>query len=188
MNINSILNHYFLKEIETLEKINQSDIVNAIHVLEESRKNHKKIYVCGNGGSAATAAHFVCDFNKNANENKKTMYDVECLSDNVSLMMAVANDISYDDIFVFPLKHKLQPDDVLIAISGSGNSENVIRAVKYANEIGAETIGLVGYDGGEIKKLIKNVVHVNINDMQVVEDIHMIIMHAITQALSTITE
>lgn len=188
MNYITEIQSYFNKEIEILEKLPIEKINEVINVCEKARKNKKRVYVCGNGGSATTAAHFACDFNKGVNKNKKSFYDVECLSDSVPLMMAIANDICYEDIFVFPLQNKLQPEDVVIGISGSGNSENVIRAIKYANEIGAETIAFVGYDGGKLQKIAEHSVHVDIPDMQISEDVHMLIVHAMMHVLCELVE
>ncbi|QNU68790.1 SIS domain-containing protein [Ruminiclostridium herbifermentans] len=137
------------------------------------------VYVFGNGGSASTASHFVNDFNKGVSEKLVKRFKFCCLNDNVSSIMAIANDISYDEIFRFQLKNYLTKNDLVIGISGSGNSKNVVNAIEYANYVGAETIGLVGYDGGKLKELAKYCIHVPIRDMQKVEDIHMILEHLI---------
>jgi D-sedoheptulose 7-phosphate isomerase len=155
-----------------------------MNVLEEARLNNKKIFICGNGGSAATASHFCCDFNKGVSENLTHKYNFECLSDNVPTMMAIANDISYDEVFRMPLKNKMGKGDILIGISGSGNSKNVVNAIEYANEIGNTTISIVGYDGGRMKSISDYTIHVNINDMQIAEDVHMILDHMIMYVLS----
>lgn len=175
---------YIKKEMDVLENLSVEKINEVINVMENARRDNKQIFICGNGGSAMTAAHFICDFKKGVNENKTIQYNIECLSDNIPLMMAIANDICFEDIFVFPLKSRVQPGDVVIGISGSGNSENVIRAIEYANQQGAETIGMVGYNGGRLLKLAKHVIHAEISDMQVSEDVHMAIMHMLMQAIS----
>ncbi len=177
---------YLELEREILAKISEKDISKVMNVLEEARNNGHRIFVCGNGGSAATASHFCCDFNKGVSHdyNQEKRYDFECLSDNVPTMMAIANDIDYADVFAIPLKNKMKPGDVLIGISGSGNSENVVRAVKYANDNGGITIGIVGYDGGKIKALTKHHIHVNCNNMQIVEDVHMTLDHVMMYVLS----
>ena len=100
------------------------------------------------------------------------------------MMMAIANDISYDDIFLVPLKNKMKKGDIVIGISGSGNSENVIRAIKYANENGGTTIAFTGFDGGKVKKLAKYGIHINVNDMQITEDMHLVIDHLMMSVLS----
>ncbi len=177
---------YLEAEKEILTRLPIEDINTVMNVLETARLERKKVFICGNGGSASTASHYVCDFNKGVSYNQEIKYDFECLSDNVPLMMAVANDISYDDIFIVPLKNKLNSGDVVIGISGSGNSENVVRALEYANNIEAITIALCGYDGGKIKKIAKYNIHAEINNMQIVEDIHLILDHLMMHILSEV--
>lgn len=178
------IKNYIEMEKEVLSNLSLEDISKVMNILEDARLNGKRIFICGNGGSASTAAHFECDFNKGVSYEQQVKYDFECLSDNVPMMMAIANDISYDDIFVVPLRNKLKPGDVVIGISGSGNSENVIRAIMYGNEIGAETIALVGYEGGRLKDIAKYHIHVNINNMQIVEDVHLVLNHMMMFILS----
>ena len=169
------------KVIDTLIPEQINDVMNE---LEKARLAGKRIFICGNGGSASTASHFECDFNKGISYTQEVKYDFECLSDNVPMMMAVANDISYDEIFVVPLKNKMKSGDIVIGISGSGNSENVYRALEYANERDAVSVALVGYNGGRIKNIAKYCIHVNIDNMQIVEDIHLIINHLMMYVLS----
>lgn len=178
------IQHYIDLEIETLQKLDLEEIHRVICVLEQARERKANIYVCGNGGSAATASHFVCDFNKGVSLMQEKKYNLICLSDNIPSMMAIANDIGYERIFDIPLRGKMTHQDLLIAISGSGNSINVINAVKYALSIGAEAIGITGYDGGEIKKLCPYNLHVPVNDMQIAEDIHMLFDHLLMKILS----
>lgn len=178
------IKEYIEMEIEVLKKLPTKDISNVMEVLEKARLEKRRIFICGNGGSASTASHFECDFNKGVSYDQDIKYNFECLSDNVPMMMAIANDIGYDDIFVVPLKNKLKSGDIVIGISGSGNSENVFRALQYANEIGAETIAMVGYDGGKIKKIAKHNIHVNIRNMQITEDIHLALDHMMMFILS----
>lgn len=175
---------YLEMEKEVLTQLPKEDISNVMNVLERARLNQKRIFICGNGGSASTASHYECDFNKGISYDQDIKYDFECLSDNVPMMMAIANDMGYEDVFVVPLKNKLRAGDVVIGISGSGNSENVVRAIKYANEIGAETIAICGYSGGKIKELAKHNIHVNVNNMQIVEDVHLILNHLMMYVLS----
>jgi len=106
-----------------------------------------------------------------------------CLNDSISTMMAYANDLSYEDIFVQQLMNLFTPGDLVIGISGSGNSENVLRAIKYANENNGTTIGLCGYSGGKLGKMVKIPLWIEINDMQKVEDLHMVIVHMSMQRL-----
>ena len=178
------IKNYIKSEKEALQNLPIEDINMVMNILEDARLSRKRIFICGNGGSASTASHFECDFNKGISYDQKLKYDFECLSDNVPMMMAIANDIGYDDIFVVPLRNKLKSGDIVIGISGSGNSENVIKAIEYGNEIGAETVALVGYDGGKLKEIAKHHVHVNVNNMQIVEDIHLVLDHMMMFILS----
>ncbi|HBI61848.1 MAG TPA: phosphoheptose isomerase [Lachnospiraceae bacterium] len=175
---------YLDMEWEVIRSLNLEEISNVMNVLEDARLNNRRIFICGNGGSASTASHFECDFNKGISYDQQVKYDFECLSDNVPMMMAIANDIGYDDIFVTPLKNKMKQNDIVIGISGSGNSENVCKALQYANDEGAVSVALVGYNGGRIKKLAKHVIHVNIDNMQIVEDVHLIMDHLMMYILS----
>lgn len=168
---------YIKAEKQVLDALSREDVNNFMNILEETRKAGKRIFICGNGGSASTASHFACDYMKGVNYYAGLDYDFECLNDNIPTMLAVANDISYEDVFVYPLRFKLHEGDLVIGISGSGNSENVIRAINYANENGANTFALVGYDGGKLKSLAKHCIHIEIDNMQIVEDLHMIIDH-----------
>lgn len=178
------IQQYIEMEKQVLDNLPIDEINEVMNLLEQTRLAGKKIYICGNGGSAATASHFVCDFNKGVSLGQEIKYDFECLSDNVPTMMAIANDIGYDDIFVVPLKNKLKEGDLVIGISGSGNSENVLRAIAYANEMGGETVALTGYSGGKLKNLAKHNIHIAVDNMQITEDVHMILDHMMMYILS----
>ncbi|BCJ92965.1 phosphoheptose isomerase [Anaerocolumna cellulosilytica] len=178
------IKEYIELEKKTLESLPIVDINNVMNILENARLNQKRIFICGNGGSASTASHFKCDFNKGISYAQDIKYDFECLSDNVPMMMAIANDIGYDEIFVVPLKNKLKAGDIVIGISGSGNSANVVKALEYANSTNAETIALTGYDGGRLKQIARHNIHININNMQITEDIHLILDHMMMYILS----
>ena len=179
------MNKYLVTEIETLKKLNLQELNGAINAILDARDRGGTIYTMGNGGSAATASHMVCDFAKGASENlggKKFLF--ECLCDNTAIIMAIGNDISYDEVFSFQLEKKLTPEDLIIAISGSGNSSNVIHAVEYAKSIGTPVVGITGYSGGKLKGLADYIMHVDINDMQVAEDVHMMFDHMMLRVLS----
>lgn len=175
---------YIQMEKQVLDALSEADINEVMNVLENARLNRKRIFICGNGGSASTASHLECDFNKGISYDQDIKYDIECLSDNVPMMMAIANDIGYDDIFVVPLRNKLKTGDVVIGISGSGNSQNVIRAFEYAEQIGAETISFTGYSGGKLKEISKYNIHVAVDNMQIIEDVHLILNHMMMFILS----
>lgn len=182
-NFESDIKEYLLKEIEVINNLNIDEINEAMNALIDNYNNNGTIYICGNGGSAATASHFVCDFNKGVSEKYNTKFNFICLNDNTPTIMAIANDISYDDIFSFQLRNKFKEGDLLIAISGSGNSKNIIKAVEYAKECGNKVIGITGFDGGMLKTLSDYKLHVNIDDMQIAEDVHMIFDHMIMRVL-----
>ncbi len=177
MDFKQDIRDYIACEIETLQNLDVEAINAALNLLDETRLNKKRVYVFGNGGSAATASHMQNDFNKGVSEWIETKFRFQCLNDNIATLMAVANDIGYDDVFCFPLDGQLEPGDVIIAISGSGNSKNVIKAVEYAKAQGNLVIGLTGYNGGKLKELCDISLHAPVNSMQVTEDIHMIFDH-----------
>lgn len=176
---------YFEKEKKTLDAISKDDLNTLMNVLVEAKGNGKNIFTMGNGGSASTASHYVCDFNKGISLGKDKMFKFICLNDNVPTMMAYANDMSYADVFVGPLKNFMQEGDIVIGISGSGNSENVVRAIRYANENGGITVGLTGYSGGKVKQLSKYNVHIPVDDMQITEDLHLVLDHCMMKILCT---
>lgn len=173
----NLIKSYFDREIEVIKKLNLDDINAAVQAIWAAYEREATIYIFGNGGSAATASHFVCDFNKGISEKKEKKFNFVCLNDNYAMLMAVANDISYDEVFRFPLINKLKPTDLVIGISGSGNSKNVIRAVEYAKEIGAPVVGITGYHGGKLKELADYHMDVMVDDMQISEDLHMVFDH-----------
>jgi D-sedoheptulose 7-phosphate isomerase len=139
-----------LRAIETidLQKVNQ-----AIHLLVQARNEGRRIFVCGNGGSASTASHFVCDMVKGASFNRHQRFRIMALTDSLPTITAYSNDVGYECVFVEQLKNFAEPGDVVMAISGSGNSPNVLRAMEYANSIGCRTIALSGRDGGKLAPL-----------------------------------
>lgn len=179
------ITQYFEKEKATLDAISKDDLSTLMNVLVHAKDEGKTIFIMGNGGSAATASHYVCDFNKGISCGKDKMFKFICLNDNIPTMMAYANDLSYADVFVGPLKNFMQAGDIVIGISGSGNSENVVRAIQYANEKGGVTVGITGYSGGKIKQMSKYNVHVPIDDMQITEDLHMVLDHCMMKILCT---
>ena len=155
------IRQYIEMEKQVLDSLAENDINEVMNVLENARFARKRIFICGNGGSASTASHLECDFNKGISYDQKIKYDIECLSDNVPMMMAIANDLGYEDIFVEPLKNKLKTGDIVIGISGSGNSENVYRGAKAAQKAGVKTAALLGMDGGKIGKIVPDIAEEN---------------------------
>lgn len=179
------INNYFERLKTSIDNLNREEIETFINVLLKARDEQKHIYLMGNGGSAATASHFCCDFNKGMSYTKDKKFKMICLNDNTPTLMAYANDVNYDAVFVEQLKNFLEPGDVVIGISGSGNSKNVLNAIEYANQNGAVTVGLTGYNGGKLKTLAKYSLNVNVDDMQITEDIHMMLDHMIYNILMT---
>lgn len=177
MNYIQDIKDYIGLEIQVLQQLDVEKINAALNLLNETRIKKGRIYICGNGGSSATASHFQNDFNKGVSEYIETPFRFHCLNDNIATLMAIANDIGFDEVFRFQLRGNLAPDDILIAISGSGNSANVINAVEYAKAQGNKVIGLTGFSGGKLKELSDISLHAPIDSMQVTEDIHMIFDH-----------
>lgn len=177
MNYTKDIQEYIALEIEVLKRLDAVQIDAALNLLDETRRRKGRIYICGNGGSAATASHFQNDFNKGVSEYIDLPFRFHCLNDNVATVMAIANDIGYEEVFRFQLRGNLEPGDILVAISGSGNSQNVLNAAEYAREQGVKVVGLTGFDGGRLKELSDVSLHVPVNSMQVTEDIHMIFDH-----------
>ena len=165
-----------LKAIETidLEKVGQ-----AIDILFQARDEGRRIFVCGNGGSASTASHFVCDMVKGASFQRDKRFRIMALTDSLPTITAYANDVGYDCVFVEQLKNFAEPGDVVVAISGSGNSPNVLQAVEYANSIGCRSIALSGRNGGKLGPMAQLNLQASNAHMGRIEDVHMIVMHMI---------
>jgi len=149
----------------------------------DAYEREKHIFVMGNGGSAATASHWACDINKGCSLGKEKKFRMICLNDSISMMMAYANDLSYGDVFVEQMRNFFEPGDLVIGISGSGNSENVLRAIGYARDHGGRTVGLSGFDGGKLKGMVDIPLHADVDDMQKVEDVHVIFAHMSMQRI-----
>ena len=183
MDYTSDIKQYIAAEIEVLQKLNHEDINAFLNAIDETRKRDGTIYIMGNGGSAATASHFVNDFNKGVSEFIEQKFRFVCLNDNMATVMAIANDIGYDAVFEFQLRGKVTENDLVIGISGSGNSSNVVGAVEFAKSAGAKTAGLTGYDGGKLKNIVDISLHVPVMSMQITEDVHMMYDHLIMAVL-----
>lgn len=175
----------YLKRLsETVMNIDKESLNEAIRTLLDTRDRDGTIYIFGNGGSAATASHCVCDFNKGISLKLDKKFNFVCLSDNTATVTAIANDIGYDEIYRIQLKDRLKKNDLIFAISGSGNSKNIINAVEYAREQGVKVISLTGYDGGKLLGLSDCPIHIKVNDMQIAEDAHMMVCHLIASVIA----
>jgi D-sedoheptulose 7-phosphate isomerase len=165
--------------LQAVETIDLAKVGEAIDILRRARDEKRHIFVCGNGGSASTASHFVCDMVKGASFGRESRFRIMALTDSLPTITAYSNDVSYDCVFAEQLKNFAQPGDVVIAISGSGNSPNVLRAIEYAGSIGCRTIALTGRDGGKLGPLVELNLQASIPHMGRIEDVHMIVMHMI---------
>ena len=183
MNYNNMIEEYITEEIDVLKKIDVDAVNELLNLLEDCIHKDATIYIFGNGGSAATASHFQNDFNKGVSEHTEKKFRFICLNDNVATILAIANDIGFEEVFRFQLKGKIKEGDILIAISGSGNSINVINAVEYGKEQGCKIVGLTGYSGGKLKEMSDISLHAPVNSMQITEDIHMMFDHLMMSVL-----
>ena len=149
----------------------------AMQLIEEAYRNRKKVYIFGNGGSSATASHYQNDFNKGLSETLETKFEFVCLNNDTATLMAIANDMGFEEVFRYQLQGRIREGDLVIALSGSGNSANIMNAVRYAKEQGNKVIGLTGIKGGKLMEEADVSLHVPVNSMQVTEDVHMIFDH-----------
>jgi D-sedoheptulose 7-phosphate isomerase len=174
---------YLLQVAQTLMHLPRPQIEAIAQALWETYERDATILVCGNGGSAASASHFACDLVKSTLLPDARRVRALALTDNVPLITAWSNDQSYADVFVEQLINVYRPGDLVFAISGSGNSPNVLRAVAWANEQGAPTVGLTGFDGGMLARLAHYSLRMENNSMPQVEDVHMTVCHALAVEL-----
>jgi D-sedoheptulose 7-phosphate isomerase len=165
--------------LEALDRIDTSRVEQAIDWFREARDSSRQIFVCGNGGSASTASHFTCDILKGASYNRDRRFRIMALSDSPATLSAYSNDVGYECVFVEQLKNFAQSGDLVMCISGSGNSPNVVRAMEHANSIGCKTIALTGRDGGKLGPLAQLNIQVAVPHMGRIEDAHMVVCHMI---------
>ena len=174
----------YISEVSaTLERLPMENIAQVVKLLEEACLKAKRVFIFGNGGSAATASHFAADLSKGAICLGKPRIKAFALTDNVSLLTAWANDTAYENIFAEQLGNLVEPGDIAIGISGSGNSPNVLNGIKVAKAKGATTTGFIGFDGGKLRELVDIRIIVPSHNMEQVEDIHLLLEHVITTCL-----
>ena len=167
--LKGVMDHFDPKEFEKV-----------IGILAKAYRGDKQVFIAGNGGSAATANHFVCDFGKNAVlEPGKRRFRILSVSDNVEKITALGNDLEYAEVFRQQLMNLMNEDDVLIVVSASGNSPNVVRACEYALEKKAHIIALAGFDGGKIARMAEASMIAQLTSYEQIEDIHLILLHMI---------
>ena len=174
----------YITELQiTLDRLPVETIELVISMLHEARLSNRQIFIMGNGGSASTASHFVCDLGKNTRWRGLPNFRVMGLTDNMALFSALANDEGYENVFAQQLASFIHPGDIVIGISTSGNSANVVNAIKLANQVGAMTIGFTGFDSGQLGPLLDINIHVPSDSIEQVEDIHLMLEHLICKAL-----
>lgn len=168
---------------QTLDTLPLSDINQVIETIHQARLAEQQIFIMGNGGSASTASHFVCDLAKNTRQSGLPHFRVIGLTDNMAILSAYANDEGYDAVFASQLASLSRPGDIVIAISTSGNSPNVLKGVEQANQMGAITISLTGFNGGRLKSMTPLNIHVPSHCIEQIEDIHLMLEHLICTCL-----
>lgn len=184
----SFVENYLTELREILDKLPFPQIEKIKNILLDVHRKDKKVFIMGNGGSAATASHFACDLAKGTagKDDSRKRFKVIALTDNIPLLTAWANDTAYENIFLEQLKNLLDAGDVVIAISGSGNSKNIIKAVEYANAQKALTIGLTGFRGGKLKGMVQECLIVPSRSLEQIEDVHLILEHILCSWLRAI--
>jgi D-sedoheptulose 7-phosphate isomerase len=170
---------YKTRLIQTLDTLDMNAVGQAIQILREARDRQRHIFACGNGGSASTASHFVTDMVKGASFQRDSRFRIMALTDSMPTITAYSNDVGYECVFAEQLKNFAESGDVFIAISGSGNSPNVVSAMQYAKEAGCKTIALTGRDGGKLGPLAELEIRVRDQHMGRIEDAHLFICHMI---------
>ena len=168
---------------QTLDRLPKGLIAQVIDILHNARMNGKQIFIMGNGGSASTASHFVCDLAKNTRNNSLPHYRVIGLTDNMAIFSAYANDEGYENVFAQQITNLVNPEDVVIGISASGNSPNVLNAILEAKRSNAITIAFTGFDGGRLGQMVDINIHVNSDIIEHVEDIHLVLEHMIVKTI-----
>jgi D-sedoheptulose 7-phosphate isomerase len=184
--MNEFAADYLDRLSRVLSVLDRSAVDKGLDMIRNAWARGAQIVVFGNGGSSITALHFVTDWNKSIPLATGRPFLGRTLVDNIGLLMAYANDMGFESVFEHQLRNILRDDDLVIAISGSGNSENVIRAVEYAKSRGVETLGLCGFDGGKLRLLTDEAVWAEVNDMQLSEDVHAIFGHIVMQSLCSL--
>ena len=177
------ISNYLAAHVALSQKLDIGSMQKGVDIIKEAFDNGKKIMTCGNGGSASTASHYITDWNKMVNLSTGKKFRGICLCDNIGLVTAFGNDISYDDIYSGQINALMDKDDLLVAVSGSGNSPNIVKAIDAARECGGRILGIVGYDGGKVKTISDHSVWVDSFDMQLCEDVHLMFGHMVMKEI-----
>jgi D-sedoheptulose 7-phosphate isomerase len=179
------VDNYLTKLSTAIDVIDKNTLSDVINVLLSVAEKGGTVYLLGNGGSASTASHMQNDFNCSQITLPNKRFNFCCLADNFATITALANDIDYEEIFRFQLERKLNPGALVLAISGSGNSQNILKAAEYAKKMGNGVIAMTGFDGGKLYAMADYNLHIPINDMQVTEDIHLVFNHIMICAIKS---
>jgi D-sedoheptulose 7-phosphate isomerase len=163
-----------------LDEVPVADVEKVLEIFETAYRQDRTIYICGNGGSWSTAGHWVCDFSKGTNAKGVRRMRMFGLGDNVPMLTAYGNDVHYDQIFAEPIRTYVRPQDVVVLLTASGNSPNVLEAAAAAREVGAVTVGLIGFGGGKLAGMVDHAVTVGCREYGPVEDLHLILDHIIS--------
>lgn len=177
----SQISDYLAETARVIQATPEADVDAVAEAFEQAWDDGRRIFVCGNGGSGSLASHLACDYNKNCNSPTSRRFKVIPLTDNIPTILAYANDVSYDEVFVEQLKNLFEPGDLVVGVSGSGNSENVVRALQWTREHGGRTLGFIGFGGGRMKDLCDVALIADSHDMQHCEDAHVVWMHLLMQ-------
>jgi D-sedoheptulose 7-phosphate isomerase len=189
LDLNTHIDNYLKNLAQTLKNLNRAAVVKATEMLSDAYKNGHNVFIIGNGGSAANASHLACDLSKGTLERvydeSEKRFRVYSLTDNVALMTAYANDTAYDEIFVQQMRNLVLPNDIIIVLSGSGNSINLVKALIYTKKCGAKSIGFLGFKtGGLVARLTDVAIIADSNEYGPCEDLQLILDHIITSWLS----
>jgi D-sedoheptulose 7-phosphate isomerase len=182
MRSDAYVRYYLDRASSLMAGLDAQAIATAVEWIREAAAQDRTIYACGNGGSGLIASHMTSEMVKHASYGHPTRFKMVCLADNIGTVLSYANDVNFESIFVEPLKNFAQPGDLLIAISGSGDSENVLRAVDYANQLGCRTIGLTRADGGRLRDLAQLALTAPENHMGHLEDCFFVMTHVLCYA------
>ena len=182
-NISDFATTYFRQVKMVQESVNMNLLADAFVLLDKAYKRGATVYVCGNGGSAAISNHLACDHSKCGQTDTILRPKVVSLSTNIEMITAIANDLSYEDAFVYQLKTLAEPKDILITISCSGDSENIVRASKWAKEAKLKVISFTGFEGGRSADIADINLHVDADNYGLIEDVHQSLMHILAQFL-----
>lgn len=191
LNLSQFIDAYIEELQRSLMVLDKESLEQAMEMILDAYKKDKKVFIVGNGGGAATASHMACDLGKGTlqrvYDNKERRFRVISLTDNVALMTAFANDLSFEDIFLQQLRNLVEKDDVIIALSGSGNSANIVKSITYAKKYGAKTIGILGFKtGGKLGKIVDCAIVVDSMHYGPIEDIQLIANHIIASWISKV--